>query len=747
MLSPAMLPQQGMMPPAPSVVDLDMLFPAIGGMTDPFPAQQPAARQTPKPRYQSIELESGRASKLLAQLREHYEEAMEGRDDAEWRRALRYRRFLADPTLRDGMQPWTDAPQVFTSMTRVTIERLVDEQMDVLLPDYERVIVKGVGDEDVKRAGKKQQFLRFALEKLNQFRATLKDGLTDAATFGLGILKTYPKRVSFDGWLTPDELAQYGQSIALLQTIIEIDAIDEGCLLIPPDATGLQWPEARYLGQDLWVHPVDDFPDLRDRGYALKDIENPDYEPDGDTDMQELARLRFSRDGEEPQALHRGRVKMVESYERFDVDGSGVRSFIVAHWFPEGTYGDMTGDGCLARCLLLKETLPQTQIPRPMWPYFPIRFWRQVRQLRGMNVPDRLEWQQDVLNRLIEQMLHSGEINMLPFYFYNAALTGALPDLTQVKPGQGVPIDTGGSVTFKPNSSANQHYIEAANMIKSFAEEDSSVTNQQQGRTAAQPNAPRTASGLAMLLQQGNKTFAAQARDLAEQVDDPIEMVLALWQSHLPPSIAIPMPDTEAIEARLIQGDAAQDVGMTDVTFTEQEMGGRFDLSLSINPEALMEQQKLLTMAERLDTMIQDYPIGRRQLWKHVFEKMGIQQFDLFWPEEMARIQTMLRILQSDVALGQFEMALMQMAAMGIAPPPESAALMQPGGPEAQRSVPAGGNLMGMLQVALGQAGSQPFSGQPVMGQKPAGSSNGLPTMGPLMQTQQVATAGAEGGV
>lgn len=720
MLSPEMMSIAS----RPQVMSLEQLYPDMAQERQPLGMQELRA---PQPRYASIRLESGQASRLITQLREHYDEAMEHREAIDWQRALRYRRYLADATLRDGMQPWTEAPQVFTSLTRITIEQIVDRQLDILVPDYERICVKGIGNEDVPGASKKQQFLRWALEKLNQFRAKLKDALTDAALDGLGILKVYPKRVSFDGWLTPDELAQYGTSIALLQTIIEIDAIDQGCLMIPPDATGLQWPEARYLGQELWVHPVDDFPEMRQRGYELTDVPSDGYEPEGATSLQEREQAAFRRDGDEPPSMHRGRVPMIESYERFDIDGSGVRKFVVAHWFPDGTYGELDGGGGqLARVCLLKDVLPQTQVPRPMWPYFPLRFWRQARHLRGMNVPDRLMWQQDVLNRLIEQCLHAGEIDMLPFFFYNAAVTGVLPDLTQVKPGQGVPINPGGGVTFKPNSSHTQHYAELINLVKGFAEEDSSVTSQQQGRSATQPNQPRTASGLAMLLQEGNKTEAAQAKDMAEQVDDPLEMALALWQSHMPPQIEIPMPDTAAIEQRLLQGDAIADVQMTQVQFTAAEMSGRFDLSLQINPDAMLEQQKELTMAERLDAMLQDYPIGRRQMWKQVWERLGLQQFDLFWPEEVARMQTMIRILQADVGIMGLEAQVMQMGMAGMQPPPEASALLAKGGAQGPSAVSTGGLLGSAMSRLLGQGGSPD-----------AGSA--LPGIGPVAQTQEKA--------
>ena len=262
-----------------------------------------------------------------------------------------------------------------------------------------------------------------------------------------------------------------------------------------------------------------------------------------------------------------------------------------------------------------------------------LRFWRQQRQLRGMTVPDRLETAQDVLNRLIEQCLQQGEIDILPFYFYNVAMTGELPDLTQVKPGQGVPIETGGNVVFKPSSSHNQHYAELLNMVKSLAEEDTSITSFTQGRSSDQPNQPRTVGGLALLLQQGNKAFAGQAMDLAAQVTPVLQHALALWQHHMPPQVDIPLPNTEALEQRLMAGQNAQDLPLVPTTITAEDMSGVFDLTLACNPEALVEQQKFLSLAEHLDQLLQDYPMGRRLLWKTIWEKMHLQEFDLFWPE------------------------------------------------------------------------------------------------------------------
>ena len=46
---------------------------------------------------------------------------------------------------------------------------------------------------------------------------------------------------------------------------------------------------------------------------------------------------------------------------------------------------------------------------------------------------------QDLINRLLEQMINYKDISILPFYFFNAMVTGDLPDLTQRDMGHATP--------------------------------------------------------------------------------------------------------------------------------------------------------------------------------------------------------------------------------------------------------------------------------------------------------------------
>ena len=73
--------------------------------TPPSPFAVPQQTRPPE-RRKVLRLSPERREALLKQLQEHYDEAKAPMQEAAAKRALRYRRYLADAALRDGLQPW-----------------------------------------------------------------------------------------------------------------------------------------------------------------------------------------------------------------------------------------------------------------------------------------------------------------------------------------------------------------------------------------------------------------------------------------------------------------------------------------------------------------------------------------------------------------------------------------------------------------------------------------------------------------
>lgn len=653
----------------------------------PSPFALPPTVQ-PSERRKVLRLSPERREALLKQLKEHYEEAKAGMQEAAAKRALRYKRYLADPSLRDGMQPWEDAVKLFLPLTRSTIESLHDEFTETILGTLDNVQIKGVGEEDKPKAERAEQFFRWALEEVNEIDDVVHDVIMDALLDSLGVLKVYPYRQPFEPW---DEEQN------LLKTIVQIDAVDIGTLGIPPDAKGLQYPYARYLWHQMWIYPELEWDSLKKRGFKLPGMD--DLPPAASRDPDERERLEYERGDIAPESYQEGALEMVEAYEYFDITGNNDWEFIVANWCPNlAVMNTDTPDPTaqLARAMRLKDAVPQRMFTRPMWPFFPVTLWRQSRQLRGLNIPDRLESQQDTMNRLVEQMVHAGQISILPYYFYSMAITGDMPDLTQVKPGTGIPVDQlgagGTGVVFPPRRSDNRHYLEQIQFMRGSAEEDSKVTAFTQGRTSQQPNAPRTLGGLALLLQQGTKAFRKQSRHLSRQLNMAFKMAFGIWQMRFEGNIEVPMPQTEALQKRLYEGQTTEGA-MELVSIDADSLSGRFDVRLKVNPDAALERQTKLTIAEQLNPLLGNlWPRGQRMLWKDIWETLGLQGFDQIYPEYVADLYSMLKALDLQLKLAQMEQMLNQ-------PPPGTMPSGQgewvpPGG-----GAPTGGIGAGIMEL------------------------------------------------
>jgi hypothetical protein len=141
----------------------------------------------------------------------------------------------------------------------------------------------------------------------------------------------------------------------------------------------------------------------------------------------------------------------------------------------------------------------------------------------------------------------------------------------------------------------------------------------------------------------------------------------------------------EGLAQRLFDGagDVAQ---FTQATITQEHWSQPFDVTIAVNPNAHLEQQKRMMLAEHLDTIIAPvWPIGRRELWKSMWESLGLQEFERFYPEQVAVTQTQLLMLQAQLQLAQLEIAL----GMAAAPPPPEGDTVEGG--TAKKSAPATG--------------------------------------------------------
>ena len=476
---------------------------------------------TDEGQLESIRLSASQRTRLIKQLRDHYDQGVAARGDWPTRHDDHYRRFLADWTLRP-QGPWPGAPRLFTSHTRRTMEKIHGDLWKACFPGFESIHLDPVSDETLDKYPKATQVerwtLRYAINDADQggWMHIGKMALFDSLLDSTGFMKVYPWRLPWDS-ADPD-------------TLIRIDNVDEGTMLIPPGVTGLQYPAAEFVGQELWPR-WDELVRKRRQGFRVpaKSKLKPEMRP-----LTERERTEAEREGHQVPEEREG-YKTVEMYERFvlgDPDEDPEDDLVVS-WYP-----DADDEDCIARVLYIEDLFPNQ--PHPTRPFFSLTVWPQPRQLRGLSVAERTRTPQDMLNRLAEQTINYGDVSILPFYFYNALITGDLPDLRQVMPGQGVPVNDIGGVQFAPRSSLNRHFMEQGQAWGAEIEADLHVSDISLGRQPMRPNAPRTLGGTQLLLQQGREAFSDLVEHLGAQYSAVLDFHWRLWQHFIPPGLKVP---------------------------------------------------------------------------------------------------------------------------------------------------------------------------------------------------------------
>lgn len=661
---------------------------------------------------EDLRLSEAQLTDLRRQVEQHRDEAMQARGDWPTRHSEHYRRFLADPSLRPP-GPWPDAPRLFIAVTRYVHERLMSDIWQTLFGVPASLRLIPFGEEDVQPAQMATRLLHWLLRKqLNGTTAagawerTSATGLFDTLLDSAAVYKVV-------GWTPPWEIPTTART--RFTRTVRIDPLDQGMLLVPPDATGLQYPDASYIAQDMHLSR-DDLFRLRKEGY---DIPDPDEVKGDDPIPTERQQIEMEREGQTARPFHPDTYLFTESYERFRLDTrSKFEEDVIVSWFPDAQAGDGTknASGKIARVRRLIDVFPQDD--RPRRPFFEITIWPQPRQWRGLNVPDRIESMQDMINRLHEQLLNYGDVSILPYVFANTFLTGELPDLRQVRPGSTVAVEDVGGVQFAPTRSLNRHFAEQIQLAFSNVERDTAVTDFQSGRQSDRPNAPRTASATLALLQESRKSFSMLARHVAVQYQHMLTFYFRLWQEILPARITAPLrlageienQETQDAITRLFGGDATNRA--VAVTLSKEQLSGIFDAELDIDPEAQFDRQILVSLAQLILPAIAQYPVGQRELLKRTWEAFDQKGFEHIWPYQVAATDTQILHATKQVQLYNLQLQLQQLQT--VQNQQAAAQEQQQAAQAAQEQQPtAGAPISAAILSALQRAAAGPQNGAP----------------------------------
>lgn len=278
-------------------------------------------------------------------------------------------------------------------------------------------------------------------------------------------------------------------------------------VLHPPRAANLQMPGPSNPGGASHVilidHPtIDEVKRLAKKGFydmttpeeveELKNTARDVSEQDRETQKDD-----FSGSIDMPvqdEAKSHSTVTRLTCFDSYDIDGDGLDEDVI-WWVVKETK-------TLVKARLMTEMYPSDPPRRPFAEaaFIPVKGRR-----RGISLLEMLEGVHDIIVQTFNQMMDSGTITNVPFFFYRAS-SMVKPEVMRLWPGEGYPLaDPSRDVHFPNFANSGQSF--GINMLTILGEMEDRLTLQsdlQSGRVPAGRSAAlRTTGNLAMLMGQG----------------------------------------------------------------------------------------------------------------------------------------------------------------------------------------------------------------------------------------------------
>jgi hypothetical protein len=618
----------------------------------------PVKNQIPK-----ISLSSSYQEELIQKLNRMVEQAEEFKGEWDSEHSTFMSMYLAKPDQEVKNWPWRGASNLFLPLTRVTIDSLLAQFYDAMLAQTPTVV--GTEGTDIESAKMLEMFyFEHVWTKILNLKEIGNDWLFDTLLDGTSAVKVRWNRdetlvrdqnvepvfrTKMESTVLPNgEEAEVERITGIDEHIVEditaqrldrpaVDITDMSRIFVAPSSgLGMQWPECPWYYEVSYL-TWDELRSRKQHGY-----DNIDEELRSKLAEHELTgKERTLRDEEEVgQSDPTQTAKVIVFYMRMALPGEVTRldGKTKKQNIEFDDEGNQIGDALeeeveivyLADTKKIARIIPLTRLyPDGKRPHVDNRFTRLPRHFFGQGIPAKMKHLNRLLNSTFNQMMDYGTLQNMPFFFYEPASTGLLADMNQLKPGEGIPVLNSGGVNF-PRFQGNKDFqLSVLQQVQAWAERDSAVTDFTQGRAASVPNAPRTARGTAMLMQQSNIAFSRMVALMAEQFTELLRRVHVLYQRYAPMELEFKFFNQ--------QTGLFQKNNITRNLFFED-----VDFQFQLNPNRLQEQQNNMQMAQFMMSIpyIGQAPRSVRALAKQLYESLGKKNFDAIWPEEMMQAQT-----------------------------------------------------------------------------------------------------------
>jgi len=318
-----------------------------------------------------------------------------------------------------------------------------------------------------------------------------------------------------------------------------------------------------------------------------------DQSPSGDTSRPKVQKDDLEGvDSQSPGGGHSAEghqtVRVVEVYDRYDVDGDGLEEDVVFWVVTNAAYGE----GHLARARYLTEIVPHgrhgARRPIEKFALFPV-----PNRYYGLSLPDLVEGMQDLMDTFFNMGADFGVLSNAPFFFYRAS-SGLKPEIIKLNPGEGYPLDDPRNDVYFPQlPNAQGTWISGQLALLNQFLERLTMQGQLQfgGIPQGKASAFRTTGTTQAVLQQGDTRIERVLRRLFDGLSRVWDQGLGFCQRYLPPST----------EYRILGVPQADE--MFDRITDRKEIAGQFRFewrATILNTNPLMQRQTAQTLVQIL---------------------------------------------------------------------------------------------------------------------------------------------------
>lgn len=223
----------------------------------------------------------------------------------------------------------------------------------------------------------------------------------------------------------------------------------------------------------------------------------------------------------------------------------------------------------------------------------------------------------------------AGMLSVGPIIFFKPS-SGFDPDTFEYRPGEAIPSEDPAGVK-AITLSADLSYSETmSSLLKSIAELVTGVNDQSLGRASDRPNAPRTASGQAMLIEEGNTRVSLDMNMLRADLQQVLNYIWALDREYADDEVFFRVTDEDA--GALFDADN----GFGKMTAEEREHPYGFDLKFATSVWSREAKKQNLLQIYGLSMQNPLVATNPRALWvilNRIWEAFGEANFKDVIPE------------------------------------------------------------------------------------------------------------------